>query len=820
LKFLRVACVLFATLSAKVVADVELSDSDAESAAVSTAATSAAITALAPEGFEDLMDQASEPQYFDIWYARSRIGSSFVSFEQGGQLLLDQPEVIVEWLLQQDLNEQYRTQVQEFLFAPITYIAGCSSSFLSTPRCKRDFSSLSQPIYVTIDEASLRLDIHIGGEWRNQSFAGIQKYIGDSSAGLSSLNQFNGIISGSSSTTTDDNYQLLWNTFISKGNARFAAQLATGSDGGSSVGNAYWQRDKNGRALRAGYVHSGLRSNFFSDMPMILVDYSTEFQTRSGYSDSRSNPIFVFLSERATVEVYREGKLIDVANYEAGNQQLNTERLPHGTYDIELAINEGGVIRTETHRLVKDSRLPDSDETFVQYTVGEIVDNRVGEFEATGQVVARAMVRKRLASSFAGGVGALYDGENAYLESTSNWIGRHHQLGVGGFAGEHRAGAYINGELRFGDFALVGDYRELSGIEDPSLYLSLLGPSRITQNLSARMRLLGGSLIYRDIKNSIDGQQTERSKGLSYRRSLYSNKGHHLFFNGEYTQRESGDHTLVGLSYQWRPNSSSYYSARSEYDRRDTTSRYRNNIQASWYSRNNVVGDIRNSFRATEVDGDGSYGFAGDVKSHWGNAYYNIDQSFGLNEDTSYSARLNWSTVITPDGIEVGGKDVQRSSIVIQIEGGQEDLFDLRVNGRVIDKVKGSSARILNLIPYRDYQVTVTPVDSVYTLSRRSQYVTLYPGNVQVLKWQATKIVSLIGQLYFNDTPLVNARIVSKGVYGQTDAEGWFQFDLSDQISELEFNANGIVCRSEIPHLEYQEGAAFIERLECSPYTQ
>jgi len=796
-----------------VAADVEISESEVEQAVIATAATTAAITALAPEGFEDLMEQASEPQYFDIWYARSRIGSSFVSFEGGGQLLIDQPEVIVEWLLQNDLNEQYREQAQAFLFAPITYIAGCSSSFLSTPRCRRDFSSLPQPIYVTIDEASLRLDIHIGPGWRNQSLAGIQKYIGDSSAGFSSLNQFNGVVSGSSSSS--DNYQFLWNSYISKGNSRFAAQLATGSDGGTSVGNAYWQRDKKGRALRAGYVHSGLRSNFFSDMPMILVDYSTEFQTRSGYSDSRSNPIFVFLAERATIEVYRDGKLIDVANYEAGNQQLNTERLPQGTYDIELAINEGGAIRTETHRLVKDSRLPDSDEAFIQYTVGEIVDNRAGEFDTTGQVVARAMVRKRLASSIAAGVGALYDGENAYLETTSNWIGRYHQLGFGGFAGEHRSGGFFNGELRLGSFSIFGDYRELSGDEDPNLYLSLLGPSRISQNISAQLRLFGGSLIYRDIKNSIDGQLTERSKGLTYRRSLYSGNGHHLFFNGEYTQRESGDHTVVGLSYQWRPNSTSFYSARSEYDRRDTTSRYRNNIQASWYSLNNSFGDVRNSFRATETDGDGKYGFAGDIKSHWGNAYYNIDQSFGSTDDTSYSARLNWSTVITPDGVEVGGKDVQRSSIVVQIEGGRDDLFDLKVNGRVIDRVRGSSARILNLIPYRDYQVSVTPVESVYTLSRRDQYVTLYPGNVQVLKWQATKIVSLIGQLYMGDSPLANARIVSKGVYGQTDADGWFQFDLSDELRELEFSAGDTRCSVLIPELEYQEGAAFVERLQC-----
>ncbi len=791
-----------------------IADTTSNESAATANTNRSVITAQVPEGFEDLIAQSREPQYFDFWFAGENIGASFVTLEQNNLLLIDQPEAVVQWLLQVDLQDAYADAALEFLYRPVPYIAGCGEAILSTRRCKREFTQFDQPIYVTIDESALRLDIHIGPSWRHTNLAGIKKYIGDSTAGFASLNQFNGVVSGSSDT--EENYNISWSSYISKGNSRFTAQVDHSSSTDTQLGSAFWQRDYKGRALRVGYVDSYMQSVFFGDQPMLLADYSTEFQTRSGFSDSRANPIFVFLSERSTIEVYRDGKLLDVANYQPGNQQLNTERLPIGTYDIELAINEGGAIRTEQHRLVKDSRLPDADERFIQFTVGQVIDNTSSDLAATDQYVARAMVRQRLGDSSAGSLGAVYDGDQSYVELSGDWIGRYLRLNAAGFHGIARTGAYLRSELRIGALSIYGDYRETTGDINQELHRSLIGSAQSSQNISVNFPLFGGTLSYRDVKRVTEGVLGERSRGVSYRRTLYSKGGHFVYASGEYTDQLSDERVALGVSYQWRPSGDNLYSWRTDYERQgDQPGAYTNNASATWLQRNTSWGDLRNQLRAQESEGNGDFGINGEVKSHWGNVYYAADQQFGDRDTTTYSTRFNWSTVVTPEGVEIGGKDVQRSSIVVKVDGGREDLFDLRVNGRVVDRVKGSTVRILNLIPYREYTVTVTPVDSIYTLSRRNQYVTLYPGNVQVLTWQATRIVALVGQLTQNGVVLANASVATQGVYGQSDSEGWFQIDISDEVAELQFDAGGQLCNADLSQLSVQQNVMFAEQLEC-----
>ena len=73
-------------------------------------------------------------------------------------------------------------------------------------------------------------------------------------------------------------------------------------------------------------------------------------------------------------------------------------------------------------------RLPEADELYFQYTLGQVVDDLNGSIETTDQTVARALVRKRLSAATAGSLGAVYDGAEPFLEAGGDWFGRYHRL--------------------------------------------------------------------------------------------------------------------------------------------------------------------------------------------------------------------------------------------------------------------------------------------------------------------------------------------------------------------------------------------------------
>ena len=118
---------------------------------------------------------------------------------------------------------------------------------------------------------------------------------------------------------------------------------------------------------------------------------------------------------------------------------------------------------------------------------------------------------------------------------------------------------------------------------------------------------------------------------------------------------------------------------------------------------------------------------------------------------------------------------------------------------------------------YRSYQLRLRPVGGAavaYDSSPRT--VTLFPGNVEQVRWDAEPLVTVFGQAVSPDgVPIANASIAARRAVGQTDAEGFFEVDAaSGDVLEFSNGEKG-VCKVPLVSLAMDGDYARLGRVVC-----
>ena len=117
--------------------------------------------------------------------------------------------------------------------------------------------------------------------------------------------------------------------------------------------------------------------------------------------------------------------------------------------------------------------------------------------------------------------------------------------------------------------------------------------------------------------------------------------------------------------------------------------------------------------------------------------------------------------------------------------------FDVRVNGQRRGYAIAGSSSIIALPPYEQYQVSLSPAgETLYSFDEREKSVTLYPGNVVTLDYEATPLQLLFGRLLFNGVPMKGV-VINGGLYpGSTDETGMFQLETRSDVGSLSVRMN------------------------------
>ncbi|MGY2193291.1 TcfC E-set like domain-containing protein [Pseudomonas pergaminensis] len=126
-----------------------------------------------------------------------------------------------------------------------------------------------------------------------------------------------------------------------------------------AVHELYTQREMEGRFLRLGYFIPG-SNGLTRQIRSFGANPDTAVGMMFGSSDSllinnpkpSVYPIYVTASRQASVEIYRNGLLINSQPVAAGLQSIDTRPLPGGIYEVEVRLVEDGVVTATTQELV------------------------------------------------------------------------------------------------------------------------------------------------------------------------------------------------------------------------------------------------------------------------------------------------------------------------------------------------------------------------------------------------------------------------------------------------------------------------------------
>ncbi|NWL20932.1 TcfC E-set like domain-containing protein [Pseudomonas umsongensis] len=183
----------------------------------------------------------------------------------------------------------------------------------------------------------------------------------DGSTGLIVRNQLN--LNGGQNQDLGGRYGL--EASSSLGNWTQAVNLQLSRLGGidnttyHAVHELYTQRELQGNFLRLGYFTPS--SEGLTRQPRTFgATPDTALGVMYGSSDSLAinnpkpavYPIYVTANRQGSVEIYRDGLLINTQAVPAGLQTLDTRSLPGGIYEVEVRLIEDGQITSSTQELV------------------------------------------------------------------------------------------------------------------------------------------------------------------------------------------------------------------------------------------------------------------------------------------------------------------------------------------------------------------------------------------------------------------------------------------------------------------------------------
>lgn len=592
--------------------------------------------------------------------------------------------------------------------------------------------------------------------------------------------------------------------------------------------------NKNNKRYYAGWAQA-LGSDFLTGKKYLGIGMETTTEQITDKKSLYSNPLEIFLSTPSKIEIYKDGKLLNVQNHEAGYVTLDTKNFPTGSYDTLLRIEDQfGNITEKTKYFVKRTSMPPLNHP--QYFVNTGYFQEV--FEKSKKILPTYSDKLFLQAggNYRTGFNT-YLSENAiftrgslYSETGFYYISSRYSLGPKGFFSTQKdMGGGLEFNTRIDKLSL--NLRALKNLRknNPNTTDSRYDPVgtsryRISSNIS--YPLFGGS--------------------LSYTNNIYRN------FNTDVT------HVNI-IRYQYNWNISQYFRSFLQsvirYNADETTFlinfsiRYMGkNISISTNNRRNYAKAKGQKRTYTNVYG---------VNTNWNKQ--NKDKKYAASLDltkqhdkdrvsTGFSyqdnylsirPRLNYArvegkpthtrTLNLATGFVLSGKDftltnTRRSKqgilITVNTSSQVDGKFEIYLNGRAAQVISGNSPIFVRTQPYKTYKIAIaSQSEERFEMKEKMKIATIYPGNVAKAEFNAYQIYALISKLVDEKgQPIPGAKFEGGRFYDQTDNSGDFQIDTRADQKELIFKKeSGEKCVASLPNQKIESGFMEIPKLVCRP---
>lgn len=694
---------------------------------------------------------------------------------------------------------------------------------------------------IIYDEDHFRVDIFVNPKWLRLVRPDEDLYLPAPTAPLSLTSSAGLALSGSSERSPAFNLQN--RTIIGFRNARIRSDASYASKLGFLMDTFVGEVDRPGMRYSAGLFWApGL--DLTGQRRIVGVGIGTQFDTRTDREAVSGTPVVLFLARPARVDILVDGRLVDSRGYEAGNNLLDTSSLPAGSYSLILRIREpGGAVREERRFFAKNGQIaPVGQPVYFAY-VGMLANTKPGRpVSLSRDLYYQFGTARRVSNALALDLSVIGTSRKPILNAGA-WIitslGRLRLSGLVSTAGDRGALVQL-GSGGTGRLNVNFDLRRIwSHDGKPLIPVSNYVDTFDSQPLDGRQAgegsytQLSGSIGYRfgaaylAVIGSLrkdKGHPADYSIGPNLNWPIVNANGLQIALqaNAEVTRDTTGGYVGVRMFF-----ASGAYSVSSTVGRRSLSGNGDSGPTAA-----RAVGDTTAHFAygdengtdialagglTRELDSTTAHAEAS-LYSRFGSARGEVLQDFEGGRRTQYGLSLQTGAVANRDDFVLGGRNLEESGLVVSIDGSSRDAqFDILIDGQPRGRVRAGERLPLFLRPYHSYSVRLRPVDAAsvwYDTAARE--FTLYPGNVEHVRWHVESLLTVFGRAVREDgTPVADATVTSRRGISQSNSDGYFQIETSAS-DRLSFDGgNGKTCAVEIGGLDQELEYASIGKVVC-----
>lgn len=751
-----------------------------------------------PEGFANLTE--ARTLLVDIYFGGERRGEVQITTAPGSISFTD-PAALMALLPELTDRAAVEAALSGGNLAANVHLA-CSTT-TDPARCGR----LSPGVVgVIFDRDRFRLDVFL-----NPRFLAVhdnieEAYIPDPQRGLAMINQVAAVVSGQVGDA-DTFYNFQDSIVLASGERRLRADLSYANEIGFGAERIAFEWDRPGLRYSAGALWAP-GSEIAGRRKLLGLGIETQIDTRLDRDEILGSPVVVYLDQRARIDILRDGRVLYSAIYEAGNQEIDTSSLPDGSYNIVLRIEEPGrAAREERRFFTKSRRIPSEGRTdFFAFAGVLIGDARQGSLNPTDHPYVQGGVAHRLGANWAlsGGIEASDLGASAEIAAT--WLSPLALVRAaavadddgtyGGILQVMSAGTSrlsFNFDLRriesdagnpvplapappavpggaFGSIGLAdyqGSYTQGGGVISYSL---------------ASMRFMG-TFHYRDDESD----RARYSIGPSVEWDVMRKGPFTLTLRGDATATERGSAGFAGVQLRMfgaRSSLTALGGARTSGIDGDELGEGAVAALSGSLSRDLAGGELSLGGGLDHQPRQDNLVASTEYRHQYGTLAGDLVHSTRPGDNvTQYSLGFQTTIAAGAGALEVAGKTTTESLVVARVDGARDnDRFEVLVNEQLAGTIDGAAPFTLALPPYRAYEVRIRSVgQDLVAYDNAARRIGLYPGTVARLDWRVSPVTIKFGRLVAPDgAPVRGASITGKGVWSETDDDGYFQIEAAD----------------------------------------
>jgi len=619
-----------------------------------------------------------------------------------------------------------------------------------------------------------------------------------------------------------------------------------------AVQELYTQRELQGSFLRLGYFTPS--SEGLTRQPRTFgTSPDTAVGLMYGSSDSLAinspmpsvYPIYVTANRQGSVEIFRDGLLINTQSVPAGLQTLDTRPLPGGIYEVEVRLIEDGQITSTTQELVyKPNNWRDLDERW-RYNLFAGQESKLlsnWDQQESGSATAGASVNYLMHPRVILGLSTRQIRDKLQYGSSIDWtLADHLSLYANVYqTQDHGTGLDLQSLYNYGAGSLVISHNR-SWLDTTNLYDTLPDGTRVRQrnvfvgetsnsSLALNHRLSSKNSVNARVSHSegniegvgMDLGWTQRTvlfgSDANWRLSLFDRPG--SFSSGDERNRGVDLSINLALGGPGQQITGSIGSRTAIEGGRD------NNASLGWRKdfNDHVLQSVSvtalsdtyglgmsglGSFRTDSVNGDGFIQ----------RSSYNGNFTGGLNLDSTLAIGAQKMMFTNQFALRGAG-------LIVDVESDVEDVV-LRA-----DDFSGGSALLKpgrNFIPITAYQNSSVGFDfegnhapSATIAPARTRYH-LNKGGVEYRKVTVMKTLTVLGRLIDSQgNPLKGHHVINHASRGVTEVDGFFSMEMNAGAPTLEVRqGDQLLCqfRLDADRHRRENNVLMIGDLRCTPDT-